>query len=252
MTDADGETSTATVLVRVNLPVAGDDAYVTTAGTPLAINAPGVLVNDTSPFGDPLTAGYPSDPAGGSVVLNPDGSFIFTPDPGFIGTDTFTYLALTPDGRPSLPAAVTITVDPPNEAPVAADDAYTTTEGAPLTVGAAAGVLGNDTDPDGDMLSAGSAGDPAGGTVALDADGSFTYTPDAGFVGTDTFSYTISDGKGGSDTATVTVVVIRLVVGPPTDANDCKKDGWRRFNNPAFKNEGECVKYVKARPPGPR
>ena len=94
----------------------------------------------------------------------------------------------------------------PNTAPVASDDAYTTVAGTPLTV-AAPGVLANDVDADADLLTAGSASDPAGGAVVLNADGSFTYTPDAGFTGTDTFTYTAADGHGGTDTATVTLTV---------------------------------------------
>ena len=90
--------------------------------------------------------------------------------------------------------------------PVAADDAYSTKRDTALNV-PAPGVLGNDTDADGDPLSAGSASDPAGGSVVLNADGSFTYTPDAGFTGTDTFTYVVSDGPGGTDTATVTITV---------------------------------------------
>jgi hypothetical protein len=86
---------------------------------------------------------------------------------------------------------------------------YFTTPGeaAPLVV-AASGVLSNDLDGDWDSLvAAGIAVAPVGGAVSLDADGSFVYTPDADFTGTDTFTYTVSDHNGGFDTATVTVTV---------------------------------------------
>jgi VCBS repeat-containing protein len=71
----------------------------------------------------------------------------------------------------------------------------------------APGLLGNDTDPDGDPLTAAVEINPANGSVALNADGSFTYTPDTGFFGTDTFTYQIVDGQGGTDTAVVTLTV---------------------------------------------
>ena len=135
---------------------------------------------------------------------------------------------------------------PPNHPPTALHDAYGATAGTPLTVGAP-GVLTNDTDPDNDALTAGSASDPAGGTVTLNADGSFTYTSDAGFSGTDTFTYTVSDGVGGTDTGTVTITVSQPVIGPPTDANACKNGGWKAFNNPVFRTQGECVASVRAR-----
>jgi hypothetical protein len=71
----------------------------------------------------------------------------------------------------------------------------------------APGVLNNDNDPDGDPLTAVLESVPDDGSVTLNADGSFTYTPDSGFFGTDTFSYEIDDGQGGTDTAVVTITV---------------------------------------------
>jgi cytochrome c len=90
-----------------------------------------------------------------------------------------------------------------NRPPVAGDDAASTLQGSAVDVA----VLGNDTDPDGDDLSVESATDPANGTTAVNEDGTVRYTPDAGFAGTDTFDYTVSDGNDGTDTATVTVTV---------------------------------------------
>jgi hypothetical protein len=98
-----------------------------------------------------------------------------------------------------------------NNPPTAQDDggpAYTVDEDGTLNINAASGVLANDSDPDGDNLTAGSASDPPNGSVILLSDGSFTYTPDADFNGTDTFTYEVSDGRGNSDGATVTITVI--------------------------------------------
>ncbi|MCA1683796.1 MAG: tandem-95 repeat protein, partial [Actinobacteria bacterium] len=353
----------ATVTITVapyEAPVAVDNAYSTGWNTPLDLDPPGVLLNDTAANGLTLTAALVSGPAHGSLIFRSDGSFTYTPDNGFSGPDTFTYVAN--DGiSSSAPASVTITVapqpppndnlanaqpifgpsgsvtgsdvsateevgepqhigdfyglgttsiwydwtapadgevtfstcrsrndtetyddgwldtivevftgtsydtftlvasndddpdgcgggrewaagsvvtftatagtvyhiavdswsptdigtvildwaqvPPPNTPPVAADDAYTAISGTPLVVNAP-GVLANDSDPDADALTAGSASDPAGGSVILNADGSFTYTPDAGFTGTDTFTYAVSDGKGGTAMATVTITVI--------------------------------------------
>jgi len=139
---------------------------------------------------------------------------------------------------------------PPNQAPLAVDDPYRTTAGRVLTV-TAPGVLANDTDPDGDAMTAGSASDPAGGSVVLNGDGSFAYTPDTGFTGTDTFTYTVSDGNGGTATATVTITVTNPVTGP-TSADACKNGGWKTFSNPTFKNQGECASYVQSNPKASR
>ena len=207
--DTGGASDTATVTIAVaavnDAPVAVDDAGATNEDTPFTVPAPGVLGNDTDADGDALAAGSASVPANGTVTLNGDGSYTYTPNAGFSGLDSFTYKAS--DGTAdSNVAMVAITVTTINDAPVAVDDAYSTAAGTVVSV-AAPGVLGNDTDVDGDALSAGSASDPAGGSVALSGDGSFTYTPDAGFSGSDTFTYVASDGQGGSDEAVVTVTV---------------------------------------------
>jgi hypothetical protein len=96
---------------------------------------------------------------------------------------------------------------PTNIAPAAADDAYSVAAGGTLDV-AAPGVLGNDTDADGDDITSSLIAGPSHGTLSLNADGSFTYVPAAGFSGTDTFVYRASDSAGGSDAATVTIDVV--------------------------------------------
>ncbi|WP_246861947.1 LamG-like jellyroll fold domain-containing protein [Nocardioides sp. SYSU D00065] len=190
-------------------PVAVADAYTTTEDEALAVAAPGVLGNDTDAEGGDLSAVLAAQPASGVVQLAADGSFTYVPDTGFTGTDTFTYRA--DDGTSSsAPTTVTITVEeqvtPPNRAPVAVDDAFATVAGEPLSL-AAPGVLGNDTDADGDPMSATRTSQPVNGSVTLAADGSFTYTPDAGFVGRDRFTYTATDGADTSASATVTITV---------------------------------------------
>ncbi|MDP9387074.1 MAG: Ig-like domain-containing protein [Actinomycetota bacterium] len=207
--DGNGGSDTATVSITVNAvndpPVAGSDAYSTTEDTTLGVPAPGVLGNDSDPDGDPLTAEMPSSPANGTLVLNPDGSFTYTPNANFSGTDSFAYMAHDPNGGMAT-ATVTITVSGANDPPVAVDDAYSASEGTTLNINAP-GVLGNDSDPDGDALTASLGTAPANGTVMLNPNGSFTYTPNAGFNGVDSFTYRASDPSGASDTATVSITV---------------------------------------------
>ena len=118
-----------------------------------------------------------------------------------------------------IPNTLTINVTPVNDAPVAEDDSYVTSQGTPLTV-PAPGVLENDSDVDGDSLSAALATGPSHGTVTLNPDGSFTYTPDSTFSGTDTFTYTVNDGNGGTDTATVSIDVAAAAPGSVVTITD--------------------------------
>ena len=196
---------------------AADDAYSTDEGRTLTIAAPGVLSNDANPSGGALSAELVSAPAHGALTLNSDGSFSYTPAPGFSGADSFSYQARSGDAASSV-ATVTITVRP---VPVAVDDSYATDRGTALIVSAATGVLANDT---GGIapLTAGRGGGPAHGTLALGVDGSLFYLPAAGFFGQDTFTYTASDGVNTSAPATVTITVRQVLppVRPPQALND--------------------------------
>src|SRR5690606_7466468 len=161
-----------------------------------------VLANDSDPDGDPLSIASVTQGANGSVVVNPDGTLTYTPDADFHGTDGFTYTVSDGKGGTDT-ASVAVTVAPVNDAPVAADDTAGTAAGTAVTVS----VLANDSDVDGDTLSVGSFTQGANGSVTDNGDGTLTYAPNAGFAGTDSFSYTATDGQGGTDTATVTVTV---------------------------------------------
>ena len=192
------------------VPVADDDSYTTSFGAELTINAAnGVLDGDTDVDGDSLTAALIDEPTNGSLTLNDDGSFSYTPDAGFSGTDSFTYSAN--DGQAdSNPATVEITVQEEeivNTAPVAESDSYTTAFGEELAIDAAAGVLDNDTDADGDSLSAALIDQSSNGSLTFNDDGSFFYTPDAGFSGTDSFTYIANDGQADSSATTVEIIV---------------------------------------------
>ena len=141
----------------------------------------------------------------GAVTLNGDGSVTFTPTSDFTGTGTFTYTIYDGNGGSST-ATVTITVDAVADAPVAVADTYTVAEDTTLSI-AASGVLGNDTDADGDTLTAAVVTTTANGTLTLNTNGSFSYVPNADFTGADTFTYKVNDGTADSNVVTVTINV---------------------------------------------
>jgi len=214
----DGTSDSATAMVSLvvtpvpDAPVASPDSFTTAEDVPLVVNAPGVLANDTDEDGDALTAILGTLPQHGSVTLNANGSFRYLPAAGFNGVDTFSYRAS--DGTStSAPAVVTIVVSPVADAPVANPDQYATTQNVTLVM-TVPGVLGNDTDEDGDALTAALVGAPQHGTLTLNANGSFSYVPASGFVGVDSFSYRASDGLANSAPALVTVTVSPDSAGP--------------------------------------
>jgi len=219
--DGNGGSDQATVTIAVSAsndaPIAVDDGHFTAEDTPLAVAAPGVLANDTDPDGDGLTAALGTGPSHGTLTLQANGAFDYTPAPGWSGADSFTYTAVDGNGG-SDAATVTITVSADNDAPASTDDSYGTNEDVPLQV-VTPGVLGNDGDPDGDVLTAVVATGPANGALVLSADGSFTYTPTANFHGEDSFTYTADDANGGTSSATVTLVV-NAVNDAPTTVDD--------------------------------
>ena len=187
-------------------PVAVDDAASTVQGSAVTI---AVLANDTDANGDALAVTNLTQPAHGSATLNPDGTVTYTPNPGWFGTDSFTYTAN--DGFvDSNVATVTVTVTPVNSAPVAVDDAAATNEDSSLAIA----VLTNDTDANGDPLTVTNLTQPAHGSATLNPDGTVTYAPAANWFGTDSFTYTANDGQADSNVATVTITV-KPVNDPP-------------------------------------
>ena len=216
--DGSSNSNIATVFITVSgtndPPVAYDDYYSTSEDTVLDVLEPGVLVNDTDPDGDTLTANKVANPTHGSVTLNGDGSFTYTPVLDYYGTDSFTYRAN--DGfENSNIATVFIDIIGVNDDPVATDDTASVLEDSSNNQ---IDVLANDDDVDLDVLTIVSVDDPSHGTTTTD--GSFIYyTPDVNYFGTDTFTYTISDGSGGTDSATVSIT-ITPVNDPPVANND--------------------------------
>jgi VCBS repeat-containing protein len=234
-------TVTITVDAVNDAPTAADDAYSTGEDTALTVAAAsGVLANDNDLDGDRLHAVVGSGPSHGTLNLDPDGSFTYTPAANFNGSDSFTYRANDGDLVSGL-ATVTITVSAANDGPTAVDDAYTTAEDTALIV-AAPGVLANDTDPEGDTLSAVAGSGPSHGSLSRNPDGSFTYTPAANYNGSDSFTYRASDGTVESSPAMVTITVTAVNDAPTAaaDAYSTAEDTALTVNAPGvLANDGD-------------
>lgn len=279
-------------------PIASDDFFSISEDLDSMVSAPGVLENDSDLESDPLTAIKVSDPAHGSLTLNNDGSFTYSPDTNYVGLDSFTYKAndgqadsnvavvtitITPvndqpkanpqeitvaednsvefvltasdvdneelifsvvtqpthgiltgtpphltykpdenffgldsftfkvnDGQlDSEVATVSITVTAVNDAPIATNDTYMMDEDAVLNI-LAPGVLSNDQDVEGDVLSVELVNNVSHGGLTLNTTGGFTYTPIANYYGTDSFTYRAYDGQLSSNVAVATITINNL------------------------------------------
>ena len=225
-------TDNGTVTITVNPindpPVANPDFFTTNEDVPLTGDPAQYLTNnDTDVDLDNLTATILTQPtSGGTVVDNLNGTWTYTPAPNFNGTDTFTYTVS--DGTLTDTGTVTITVNPINDPPVANDDPLTVTEDGTVTF-TVAGLVSNDTDIDGDTLSA-FVGQPNSGSLSFSG-GVYTYSPGPAAQGlddnetatdTDTFTYTNSDGNGGFDQANIVITI--------TGANDAPDAVADAFN----------------------
>ncbi|MBT1544323.1 Ig-like domain-containing protein [Curtobacterium aurantiacum] len=197
--DSAGTAAFALVVIDVT-PAAKDDRATTTAGTTVRVAGHGVLGND---HGDALTVVAVGQARHGTASIAADGTFVYTPATGFSGTDTVTYRAQD-SMEQQVDATVTITVGI-----AAADDSGHTVSGTPVTRDARHGLLADDQ---GTGLTAAPARKPAHGTVAIQRNGAYVYTPAAGFTGTDTFTYTVTDASGQRATATATMTVVAAAV----------------------------------------
>lgn len=205
-----------TVLPANDAPVAAADAVAVDEDQTLTLPAPGVLANDHDVDGDAVIVGEVTVlPEHGTVTVAADGSLGYVPHADWYGTDTFAYTAFDSE-LPSAPATVTVTVNPVDDGPRPAGDSYWTRIDRPLTVAGAAGVLANDLEVDGEALVATLVTPPAHGSVALAADGSFTYTPAVGYIGADQFVYRAADSGPGAE-ATVDLLVKPLDLAPVID-----------------------------------
>ncbi|WP_188834849.1 beta strand repeat-containing protein, partial [Pedobacter zeae] len=183
----------STVPATVNItdnraPVATAPAITTNEDTP--VNG---IITASDPDGNPLTYTVTTPPAHGTLIVNPDGTYTYTPAPDYNGTDTFTVTVSDGKGG-TVTVTVPVTINPVNDAPVATAPAIITNKNTPVN--------GNITasDADGDPLTFTVTTPPAHGTVVVNPDGTYTYTPANNYSGTDVFTVTVSDGKGGTTT----------------------------------------------------
>ena len=220
--DGIGNSNIATVTITINsvndVPTASNDIVSTIEDTPVGIN---ILANDSD-----VEAGIDLGsiviivpPVHGTITINnTTGVVTYTPDANYQGSDSFTYSFEDVDNAVSNSGSVSLTITPANDAPVATADTYTVNEDLILTV-PANGVLTNDTDSDGDAITAALVTSTTNGTVVLNLNGSFTYTPNGNFNGTDAFTYVANDGTVNSSTVTVTITV-NQVNDAPISSND--------------------------------
>ncbi|MFH0726738.1 MAG: Ig-like domain-containing protein [Pseudomonadota bacterium] len=200
-------------------PVAVNDSYTVTEGGTLTANgAPnpsGVLANDT---GANLVAVLVGNVSNGSLALDPSGTFVYTHNGGQTITDSFSYKAKDNVSLMESMATVSITVSPVNDPPVAVNDSYAAVSGSALNI-AVPGVLGNDSDVDGDALTAVLSSNVSGGALTLNANGSFSYTPNPGTL-SDSFTYRAKDAALFSNIVTVSISVSAPVNTAPVAVDD--------------------------------
>ncbi|MBW1880159.1 MAG: tandem-95 repeat protein, partial [Deltaproteobacteria bacterium] len=208
--DGTVESTEATVTITVDAendpPVAVDDTAVTNEDTPVVVV---VLDDDTDADQDTLSVAFATLPVHGTVLVAANGTITYTPNDDFNGDDAFLYEVIDGQGGSDV-AIVEVTVDPVNDAPVAADDGARTDEERTIAIA----VLANDTDVDGDSLTVTIVANPGDGLATVNTDQTVSYTPNAQFNGTDTFTYTANDGTTDSADATVTIIVGIVNDGP--------------------------------------
>ena len=201
--------SYAGTMFRESPPVAKDDNVATDEDSSVSITLAGYDANE-----DELTYVIVTNPSHGKLSGTVP-NVKYTPNPDFSGTDSFTF-KVNDKRADSSAATISITVMAANDKPNAQDDKVSTREDSPISV---IDVLTNDTDKDGDSLSVTAVTQGRNGSVGINTDNTLSYTPNANFSGNDSFTYTVCDGKGGTDKATVNVRV-KEVNDAPTANND--------------------------------
>jgi VCBS repeat-containing protein len=213
------DSNVATVAITVNpindRPVAGNDSASTAEDTAVTVN---VLGNDVDIDSASLATEVVTGPQHGTVAHNVDGSFTYTPDADYNGSDSFTYRLS--DGELDAIASVSIAITPVNDAPTAGNDTGTTDEDTTVTVN----VRANDGDIDSAELTTLIVSGPAHGTVSVNADGSVVYTPDADYNGSDSFTYKVNDGFLDSNVATVDITIAPVNDAPTAGSDSAATD----------------------------
>ncbi|WP_177175901.1 Ig-like domain-containing protein [Sphingopyxis sp. YR583] len=243
VSDGNGGTTTVAVpvtIVLVNNAPAGSAPPVTTAeDTP--VNG---KITAADPNGDPLGYAITTAPANGTAVVNPDGSYTYTPNANFSGNDSFIVTVSDGNGG-TLQVAVAITVSPVNDAPTASSPPASTSEDTPVSGQIAA------SDVEGDPLSYTVSTAPTNGSVTINANGTYTYTPNANFSGSDSFTVTVSDGNGGTVLVTIPVTITPVNDAPTASAPPASVSEDTPFSGQitASDPDGDPLTYAVSIPP---
>ncbi|MGR3362944.1 MAG: Ig-like domain-containing protein, partial [Maritimibacter harenae] len=235
VTDGNGNTDTADLTVTVTSvndpPVAVEETAETDEDTAVEIT-PDFAALDVD--GDMVTVASVTNGSHGMVTHDGDGTFTYTPSGDFNGTDSFTYTVTDGNGA-SDSGTITVTVAPVNDAPEATDESVAGDEDNVLTVTPAFEA----TDVDGDDVSILSVTNGAHGTVEIGPNGELRYTPDANFFGSDSFTYTVTDGAGATDTGSVDVSVAAVNDAPVADDATIEVDAGDVFAGTATASDVE-------------
>jgi VCBS repeat-containing protein len=220
ISDGKGGTATAPVSIKItgvnDAPTATSKSGSTNQNQAITFLASNLLVGAIDPdVGDVLKVTSVTHAINGTVVLNASGNAVFTPTSNFTGNGSFNYVVS--DGKGGATSSkVSVVVNPVtvNRSPVANGDSATTKQNQAVTL-LATNLLANDTDADGDKLTLSSVKSAVNGSVVLNASGNPVFTPTANFSGNSSFDYVVSDGKGGTATATVKVLVTNSAIALP-------------------------------------
>ena len=214
--DGTGNAGSGTVTINVTSvndnPVAVSDSFTMNEDETLTSSV-SLLANDSDLDGDSLTVNTTpvADVVNGTLTLNADGTFTYVPPANHHGSELFTYEVSDGNGG-TAQASVTITIGAVNDTPIPVSDSYSVDENSSINVSLSLGLIANDTDMDGDTLTVDTTPvvDTSNGTLALNSDGTFTYTPYANYWGSDSFTYRVTDGNGGVATTTVNIAITEV------------------------------------------
>ena len=203
VSDGNGGTSTATITVgiaSVNDAPSGETATIQAGEDSVTTGQLAVTDVDGDTLAYALVPGQ--GPAHGTLTLQPDGSFTYTPAANFVGADSFSY-TVTDGKSPPVTVVQQIGVTNLNDPPVAAVAAYLSRQDVPLT----GQLVASDIDGDALTFSVANNGGPSNGDLQINPDGTFVYTPDFNYMGPETFTFSVSDGRGGTASATVAILI---------------------------------------------
>ncbi|MEK4721471.1 tandem-95 repeat protein, partial [Priestia sp. FSL W8-0524] len=245
VSDGQGGTAISTITITilpVNDPPVGPVVVTLVTNEDTAVSS---QITAFDPDGEVLTYSLQDPPTNGVAVVNPDGTFTYTPNENYNGPDTFTVLISDPSGA-FIVTNVFVTVTPVNDVPVVPNYEFVINEDTSLNSQVVA------TDVDGNPLTYGLLTGPVNGTVVVNPDGTYTYTPNENYNGVDSFSVVVSDGQGGTAISTITITILPVndpPVGPVVVTLVTNEDTAVSSQITAFDPDGEVLTYSLQDPP---